>query len=161
MSTGDILIQPMHGVFDSANQALPETLCTVSLSRSINADRRRLFQALTVAEFIETWFRAPDATLGSVEVSACFRSFQIRYRQPCGIRIRFVCAYRVLRRSKVQFTWTDKTDAENRSSLVTVRLQGDFGRTILTLTHAGLSQSDYPWHRALWEDSIEKFARLF
>ncbi|HEY1576348.1 MAG TPA: SRPBCC domain-containing protein [Terracidiphilus sp.] len=161
MSTSELIIEPILGLREPVGQLSAELSSAVSISRSINADRQRLFQALTVSEFIEAWFCAPGATLGSTEVSACFRSFQVSYREHYGIRNRFLCAYRVMRRSKVQFTWKSDAFPESAPSLVTFRLQGDFARTTLYLSHTGLSRRDHPWHSRLWEGSLDKLARLF
>lgn len=161
MSTGELFIQPIPRFRESLKQLPDEMSLAVSLSRRINADRQRLFQALTMSEFIEAWLCPPDATPGSTEVSTCFRSFQVSYREHYGVRNRFLCAYRVMRRSKVQFTWMSDAFPESASSLVTFRLQGDFARTTLHLTHSGLSRRDHPWHSRLWEGSLDKLVRLF
>jgi uncharacterized protein YndB with AHSA1/START domain len=160
MSTSELVIQPISGYRASGMQHSEEVPATVSFTRSIHADRQRLFQALTVPEFIEAWFCAPDAAKGTTEVATCFRSFQISYRQHFGVRSRFLCAYRVLRRSKIQFTWSSNGFPESKTSLVTLRLQGDFARTTLLLTHSGLSRRDYAWHCMLWEKSMDKLTRI-
>jgi hypothetical protein len=45
--------------------------------------------------------------------------------------------------------------------VVKIRLQGDFGRTTVHLTHVGLSESEQSWYSQLWEASLERLAGLF
>ena len=132
----------------------------ITVHRSVNADRSRLFQALTLAEYIDAWFVAPGALAGSTSVTMEPDSFVVRYRLLDGREERFVGSYKVLRRGKVQFAWTDAF-RETSSSLVRIRLLGDFGRTTVQLTHAGLDESQHLHYRMLWEASLEKLASLF
>ncbi len=47
-------------------------------------------------------------------------------------------------------------------AFVKIRLDGDFERTTLTLTHRGLhSEEDRHWHAQLWERSLQKLSSLF
>lgn len=132
----------------------------ITVHRKVNADRSRLFQALTLAEYIDAWFVAPGALPGSTSVSMEPDCFVVRYRLLDGREERFVGSYKVLRRGKVQFAWTDAF-RETSSSLVRIRLLGDFGRTTVQLTHAGLDESHHLHYRMLWEASLEKLANLF
>jgi uncharacterized protein YndB with AHSA1/START domain len=132
----------------------------VTIHRSVNADRSRLFQALTLAEYIEAWFVAPGAVSGSTSVTMGPDGFVVRYRLLDGGEERFIGSYKVLRRGKVQFAWTDAS-REASSSLVRIRLLGDFGRTTVQLTHAGLGESQHLDYRMLWEASLDKLASLF
>jgi uncharacterized protein YndB with AHSA1/START domain len=132
----------------------------VTIHRSVNADRSRLFQALTLAEYIEAWFVAPGAVSGSTSVTMGPDGFVVRYRLLDGGEERFVGSYKVLRRGKVQFAWTNAS-REASSSLVRIRLLGDFGRTTVQLTHAGLDESQHLDYRMLWEASLDKLASLF
>jgi uncharacterized protein YndB with AHSA1/START domain len=132
----------------------------ITVHKSVNADRNRLFQALTLAEYIDAWFVAPGAEPGSTSVTIGPDGFTVSYRLLDGREERFVGSYKVLRRGKVQFAWTDAF-REASSSLVRIRLIGDFGRTTVQLTHAGLDESQHLHYRMLWEASLERLASLF
>jgi uncharacterized protein YndB with AHSA1/START domain len=132
----------------------------VVVSRSVNADRNRIFQALTLPEYIDAWFVAPGSVPGSTSVTMGPDCFVVSYRLLDGGEERFVGSYKVLRRGKVQFAWRRDTFQET-SSLVKIRLQGDFGRTKVRLTHIGLEDSDHSHYRMLWEGSLERLASLF
>jgi len=132
----------------------------VVVSRSVNADRNRIFQALTLPEYIDAWFVAPGSVGGSTSVTMGPDCFVVSYRLLDGGEERFVGSYKVLRRGKVQFAW--RRDAFNESSsLVKIRLQGDFGRTTVHVTHLGLHESEQDHYTKLWETSLERLANLF
>jgi uncharacterized protein YndB with AHSA1/START domain len=132
----------------------------VVVSRSVNADRNRIFQALTLPEYIDAWFVAPGSVAGSTAVTMGPDCFLVSYRLLDGGEERFVGSYKVLRRGKVQFAW--RRDSFNEtSSLVKIRLQGDFGRTTVHVTHLGLDESEQDHYSKLWEASLERLASLF
>jgi uncharacterized protein YndB with AHSA1/START domain len=128
---------------------------------SVNADRHRVFQALTVPEYIEAWFSPPGAIHGSTEVFAGTDSFLARYSCVESGRSSILCSYKVCRRGKLLFTWEHNALSEAAPSMVKIRMLGDFSRTTVHVTHVGLTLSDQQWHKSLWESSLAKLARLF
>ncbi|HXS75412.1 MAG TPA: SRPBCC domain-containing protein [Terracidiphilus sp.] len=133
----------------------------VRVTKSVNADRNRIFQALTLPEYIDAWFTAPRAVTGSTAVTMGPDCFLISYGRLEGGTERFIGSYKVLRKSKVQFSWKRDHFVETELSLVKIRLQGDFGRTTVQLTHVGLEESEKDWYADLWTGSLERLARLF
>ena len=68
----------------------------------------------------------------------------------------------MFRRHKLLFSW--QTDGKEliRNSTVTVRLQGNFERTTLSLTHTGFDRVEqFRWHYLLWRRSLERLLLLF
>jgi uncharacterized protein YndB with AHSA1/START domain len=152
---------PVHTTGES-KRFLPITQpLSISVAASVNADRHRIFQALTVSEYIEAWFSPPGAIEGSTEVFAGTDSFLATYVSSAGERARILCSYKVCRRGKLLFTWEHNALSEAEPSVVKIRMLGDFGRTTVHVTHAGLALSDLQWHKQLWESSLGKLARLF
>ena len=133
----------------------------VVVTRSVDANRSRIFQALTIAEYMEAWFVAPDMIAGSATVLTEPDCFLVSYNSCERGRQSFVGSYKQLRRGKVQFWWRRDSFGETNSSLVKVRLQGDFGRTTVLLEHTGLDGPEQLWYRMLWEASLERLATLF
>ena len=132
----------------------------VSVRKSVNADRSRLFQAVTLPEYMDAWFVVPFAWPGSTCVTVGPGCFLVNYRRD-GRKERFVGSYKVLRRGKVQFSWNRDSFDETTSSLVRIRLLGDFERTTVHLTHVGLDETEQADYRILWQASLDKLARLF
>src|SRR3569833_1959158 len=131
------------------------------VSRSVNADRSRIFRALTLAEYMDAWFVAPGSVSGSTAVVMGPNCFLVSYKLLDGGEERFIGTYKVLRRGKVQFAWRRDSFQETTLSLVKIRLQGDFGRTTVQLTHVGLEVPEQAHYRALWSASLERLATLF
>jgi uncharacterized protein YndB with AHSA1/START domain len=133
----------------------------VSATASVNADRSRIYQALTVPEYVEAWLAVPGAIAGQTGVFAREKSFSISYWCSQQEQCRVFCSYQVRRRSKVVFTWQRTASAEATSSIVRIRLLGDFGRTTVHVTHVGLTLSEQRWHEVLWASSLQKLSKLF
>jgi len=133
----------------------------ISATTSVNADRNRIYQALTVPEYVEAWFSVPCAIAGRTGVFAGEDSFSISYWSTQHEQCRIFCSYQVRRRSKLVFTWQHFTTTEATSSMVKIRLLGDFGRTTVHVMHVGLALSDQQWHEGLWASSLEKLSKLF
>jgi uncharacterized protein YndB with AHSA1/START domain len=161
MSTCSLVAYDESVSQESARRAPLAEATQVTVVKSVNADRNRLFQALSIGEYIDAWFVAPGSVPGSTSVAMKPDCFLIWYDLSTGGRERFVGSYKVLRRSKVQFSWKRDGFQEASSSLVKIRLQGDFGRTTVHLTHVGLSESEQLWYTQLWEASLERLAGLF
>jgi uncharacterized protein YndB with AHSA1/START domain len=134
----------------------------ISLSVSVNADRYRLFHALTVPEYMEAWICLPgDKSHSHVTVAHTPGSYRI---DSCGagLETTIVGNYLFRRRSKMLFTWRKSSSEDAPVSLVMVRLCGDFARTSLCLSHSDLtSRTEYLWHQEFWEKSLNRLCSLF
>jgi uncharacterized protein YndB with AHSA1/START domain len=153
---------------DSARAIRPWKICVpteiplgISVLTSVHADRHRIYQALTVPEYVEAWFSAPGAIEGSTAVSAGERFLLISYWSAQHQQFGIFCSYQVRRRSKLVFTWRYFTPVEATASMVKIRLLGDFERTTVHVTHVGLKLSDQQWHESLWTLSLRKLSKLF
>lgn len=135
----------------------------LSYSISVNADRGRVFQVLTIAEYMEAWLSVPGQMHGSpVHVTCDAQGFRIRYYDEKGMPTTLVGLYQILRTAKTMFLWSRSGDSELTASVVKIRLQGDFARTTLCLVHDGFStDEDRRWHHMFWENSLGKLCRLF
>ena len=128
---------------------------------SVHADRHRIFQPLTVPEYIEAWFSVPGEVAGHIDVFAGqnFLTISVSARQRQHFTI--FCSYKVCRRSKLIFTWENSGLSETVPSLVNIRLLGDFGCTTVQVTHEGLALSEQQWQSELWQSSLAKLSKLF
>ena len=160
MATNELVQQPAHAIGDRTRRLALGQSFSITAMRSVNADRR-VFHALTVPEYIETWFSAPGARIG--RTVACRRGNFFSLSYSCGEsgQSRIVCSYKVCRRSKLLFMWRLDNAFVGSSSLVKVRLEVEFGRTAVQVIHYGLGCSDRQWHQVLWDSSLEKMGKLF
>jgi uncharacterized protein YndB with AHSA1/START domain len=135
----------------------------IAMTESVNAERHRLFQALTLPEYIEAWMRVPGIRGDQqITVTCTQESYRISCSSSDALEVCIAGVYRVSRRSKMIFTWRKGTASNAPPSLVTIRLLGDFARTTMRLSHSGLaSKAEYLWHRAFWESSMGRLRSLF
>jgi hypothetical protein len=156
----------------SPRRALPRT--GLSLAQALNihldvfksvrvdADARRISQALTVPEYIETWISIPGAESGSVTLASPEDSgFRLDHfsvhRSPLTVTGSFLFCH--LR--KIRLLWRKASDDLCADSVVDIRVRGNFGSSVVELRHTGLASLDeYVWHEALWRRSLEKLAAL-
>jgi Activator of Hsp90 ATPase homolog 1-like protein len=156
--SSDVLMDAEHGrpQPDDAESAL-------TFKVSVNADRRRVFHVLTISEYMETWLTVPGRRQKSpINVASHPAGFQIQYIDEQGSPTSLCASYQTCRTAKTQFFWRRKGTSESDSSFVRIRLNGDFERTTLCLTHSGLgSEVDRRWHSQLWGESLKKLGMLF
>jgi uncharacterized protein YndB with AHSA1/START domain len=161
MDTNELVEQPARAIGDWTRRLPLEQRFCITAMRSVSADRQRVFYALTLPEYIETWFSAPGTLIGRTVVSRWDDLFSITYSCVESGEFRILCSYKVCRRSKLLFTRRHVSVLKGTSSWVNVQMDGAFGRTTIDLTHSGLELSDRQWHQELWESSLEKMSKLF
>jgi uncharacterized protein YndB with AHSA1/START domain len=161
MARDGLLEQPAYATGDQICRLPFERSFCVTAMRSVHADRQRVFHALTLPEYIETWFSAPGTLIGRTVVHRRDDFFSISYCCAESGQFKIHCSYKVCRRSKLLFTWRHDSAFKRSSSTVKIRMDGDFGSTIIQVTHLGLELSDRPWHQELWNASLEKIDKLF
>lgn len=161
MSTNTFHPSPVNVIRPWPVRVQAEESCGISVSRSVKADRARIFQAITVPEYMEAWFSAPGSIPGYTRVFGCDGSFSICGTTENGSQFKIRCTYAVYRRSKLVFSWKLDSFPGTSLSTVRIRLQGDFERTTVDVTHSELRGFERQWCEALWEGSLEKLSRLF
>lgn len=135
---------------------------TVALSIGVDADTRRIFQALTVPEYLEAWIDPPDRTEGSVVVAAPDENgYRLDHYSAGRSAVRIIGSYIFCHRRKMRLAWRKICQGDCAESLVDFRLRGNFGSSILELRHSALdSEDEFFWHQKLWQGSLEKLASL-
>jgi len=159
------LLQPEESLSSRSNRKSQHGNAdsSFSITVSLNADRRRVFHVLTIAEYMETWLQIPGRHReSSIQVTSDPSGFHVRYFDDAGNPASLVGAYQIYRTAKTNFLWRRTTDPETDSTLVKIRLNGDFERTTLHLSHLGFdSREKLKWHAQLWEQSLDKLSSLF
>ncbi|WP_348262898.1 SRPBCC domain-containing protein [Telmatobacter sp. DSM 110680] len=160
MSTNILAGHPVSTICELKRHPLTDRPLSITAMTNVNADRSRIYHALTVAEYIEAWFSVPGAIAGHTRAFAHENSLSIRY---CTQHQQFaiLCSYHVCRRSKLMFSWQHSALDEATPSFVKIRLIGNFGRTTVHVTHAGLTLSNQKWHENLWTLSLVHLSKLF
>jgi uncharacterized protein YndB with AHSA1/START domain len=136
----------------------------ITLQATLHADRRRIFDALTTPEYMETWLSLPgDHSHCRTLASRSNDEFHLDHFGERALDFSISGAYKACRRGKVLFTWRKDTVAcSEPEGLVSIRLHGEFAQSTLLLTHSGaFSERDYNWTRDLWTLSLKKLQILF
>jgi len=148
----------------NARSAINSPACIpfISVSVSVHADRQRLFQLLTVAEYMEAWLCFPRARRDDqIAITSDSDSFRIDHFRSRRMDFTITGQYRTCRRGKLQFTWRKDTPESSSTSAVQIRLYGDFERTKVCLTHSALNlHAERAWHEELWQASLRRLTAL-
>jgi uncharacterized protein YndB with AHSA1/START domain len=135
----------------------PYAIC---ISVRVRAETRRLFQALVVPEYLETWLRIPEEDACSIAPMEEPKGFILQSSNPKAVRIE--AGYSAWRRRRLSICWRLEKNRLVRESNVAMRLIGDFECSVLSLCHTGLgSFEEFAWHRRLWTESLERLTKLF
>ena len=148
---------------DACSSGCARSNWSVNIECRLAADTRRIFNALTVPEYMETWICLPDAPPDCrVQVSGSANGFQIEDPRASGTATRITGSYLSFLTRKLSFSWSFGSTASNMLSTVDIRLCGDFDKSVLRLRHRGFDlEHDVKWHAALWFASVTRLARLF
>jgi uncharacterized protein YndB with AHSA1/START domain len=146
---------------DARQQSVP--YFDVVMQATMHADPRRIFHALTMPEYVETWMTLPEQQKGSFVVAMQrAKSFRIDFYRQNMLDASVTGSFRIQQLDKLIFTWRRFGELDDAQSIVTILLQGGAGRCVLELRHTGLrSHPESHWHRQLWSASLRNLARLF
>jgi len=142
--------------------AFPNEDWAVFLTIDIDADARRISQALTESEYLETWITMPNQTEGS-QIVATKRADGYRldqYRSGHVINT-FVGSFLSCHLRKMRLSWHEAARPDVPESLLDFRIRGNFGGSILELRHMALrSAGDFLWYQQLWSASLPRLASI-
>lgn len=135
---------------------------TISMKVKVNADTRRIFNALIEPEYRELWVRLPGQDrAGHIVASQSRNLFRLDFFQSGNLALSVLGSYRSCRRHKILFDWWN-TSSDSTSSHVEIHLDGCFDCSVLSLTHRGiLGKTEYLWQKAMWEESLTNLQELF
>jgi uncharacterized protein YndB with AHSA1/START domain len=134
----------------------------VRVSMTIQAEWRRILNALAVPEYIDTWMTMPGVERlecrPEQDHSGDFRiDFLIAGAPPKTI---FGSCIRT-RPDEISYLWEKVLSDSTARSLVKMRLRRGPRRCTLHLTHQGLwGQMECEWYSAMWQRSLDKLRAL-
>lgn len=154
--------EPDISVRDRSAHVTVERKLAINLAIDVDAETRRIFQALTVPEYIEAWITFPgqtgDSVIRAVEEGNGYRlDHYSAGRRETSIR----SAYLFRHNRKMRMFWEKTQESNCDASLVDFRLRGNFGSSLLELRHTAIkSCAELDWHTSLWQDSLARLASL-
>ncbi len=134
----------------------------INIEVNLAADTRRIFEALTVPEYMEAWLSVPGYHSDChATVSRRVDGFAWEHFCNAGSVIRIAGSYSACLRRKLIFSWKISGGLSTPESRVDIRLYGYFERSILRLRHLGLqSDQELSWHTGMWTASLTRLNRI-
>ncbi|MGB8031998.1 MAG: hypothetical protein WCF30_20290 [Terracidiphilus sp.] len=135
---------------------------TVAKSIGVDACTRRIFQALTLPEYLEAWIEMPDQTADSfVVASQDANGYRLSHCFAGRTAVSIASSYLFCHLRKMRMLWRKTRGPICAESVVDFRLRGNFGSSILELRHTELdSAEEFFWYQRLWQGSLKKLASL-
>ena len=104
----------------------------ISMSVDVHADARRLFQALTMPEYIEAWIQIPGNSNDSMTVAAPeANGFRLDHYAAGRKSVSINSSYLFCHQRKMRMSWRKTHEQSRADSVVDFRLRGNFGSSIL------------------------------
>lgn len=140
----------------------PRPVRTIALSVVVDADARRISQALTEPEYLEAWICMPDRTADSqIVVSKRADGYRLDQVRAGSSVASFVGSFLFCHQRKMRLSWRDVADPGMTESLVDFRIRGNFASSILELRHTALpSAREFFWYQQLWGVSLARLATI-
>lgn len=153
--------QPAQGLNHTVLPA-PKLDWVIALSISVDADARRISQALTEPEYLEAWISMPDQVEGS-SIVASKRSdgYGLDHWRAGRVVTSIIGSFLFCHRRKMRLSWRNTCRPNFAESFVDFRIRGNFGSSVLELRQTALVSADaYLWHQTLWQRSLETLALI-
>ena len=133
----------------------------ILLSSRIEVDSRRVFYALSLAEYIEAWLRAPAQEEVLVFGFVTPERFQIDLYREDAPRASIHGSARVVNKSQVIYSWKTISPYGITHTAVDLVLLGGMDRCVVGLKHTGFSNMrERAWHHEMWKRSMAKLSEL-
>jgi uncharacterized protein YndB with AHSA1/START domain len=136
---------------------------SLSLRRTFQASRERVFRAWTTPEEIARWKGPGDRTTPVVEVDLRVGgAYRVHMRSPDGGEMRLVGVYReVDPPKKLVYTWSWETNPEMGETLVTVEFIERGRATEVVLKHDLFPADEVrDQHAQGWHGSLDKLEKI-
>jgi hypothetical protein len=148
--------------FSPAVHPAPRSDWAIALSIDVDADARRISQALTEPEYLEAWISMPDQSEGSsIVASKRANGYGLDHWRAGRVVTSIVGSFLSRHQRKMRLSWRNLCRPLSAESLVDFRIRGNFGSSVLELRQtAFISADDYLWHQTLWQRSLGSLALI-
>lgn len=134
----------------------------VVLSYRIEAESSRVFNALSMPEYIEAWLQAPDDDSFRFSFNPEARdTFRIDLYRDEVLQSSLYSGCRVVSSNQVRYVWKTITADSISDTLVDLHLRSSPGGCILGLKHSGFrDNAESTWCYKMWHRSLECLCKL-
>lgn len=129
----------------------------------VQAEVRRIAQALTLPEYLEAWICLPGRSgEPSLVASQNRNGYRLDGYSDGRVVVRIITSYCFRHQRKMRLLWRRVCDLNYSESIVDFRIRGNFSASVLELNHIGFdSAGEYLWSQELWHASLAKLGSLF
>jgi hypothetical protein len=142
--------------------AAPNEDWAVFLTISVDADARRISQALTEPEYLEAWITMPgEGRESSIVATKKVNGYRLDQYRAGHVIASFVGSFLFCHQRKMRLTWRNAACPDAAESLLDFRIRGNFAGSILELRHTAISSAgEFFWHQQLWSASLPRLASI-
>lgn len=145
-------------IFDGASEHESAQSLVVRTSAAFNAASSRLFYALTIPEYIETWLTPPDADdVRCMGNPAAGEPLSIEMRRDRHVTANIFADYRGISAQDLNIRWYVQSRTRDYTSQLRVSIRTIRADALLRIRHSGFAHpDDWRWHQELWGLSLAK-----
>ena len=149
-------------VFDGAPKRESVQPLVVRASAAFHVAPSRLFYALTIPEYIETWLTPPDSEeVRCTGNPASGEALSIELRHDRRIATSIFAAYKSISAQDFSIRWYVHSRSHTHVSHLRISIRTVRADALLRIRHSGFTNSgEWHWHQELWGMSLAKMQML-
>lgn len=151
-----------ESIFDRTSECESIQPLAIRASAAFNVAPSRLFYALTIPEYIETWLTPPDADeVSCTGIPASGETLLIELRRDRRATASIFAGYKSISAQDLNIRWHARSHTHTSVSQLRIAVRTVRANTILRIRHSGFTNdSDWRWHQELWGLSLTKMQML-
>jgi hypothetical protein len=149
-------------IFDGASERESVQPLVVRASAAFSVAPSRLFYALTIPEYIETWLTPPDTDdVSCTGNPATGEALSIELRHDRRITTSIFAEYKTISAQDVNIRWYVRSRARSYVSHLRIAIRTVRADALVRIHHSGFNHpNDWSWHQELWGLSLTKMQML-
>jgi hypothetical protein len=149
-------------VFDGVAERESIQPLSVRASAAFSVAPSRLFYALTIPEYIETWLTPPDTDeIRCIGNPAAGEPLSIELRYDRRTTASIFADYNSISTQDINIRWYVRSRRESYATQLRIAVRTMRADAILRLRHSGFTHpNDWHWHQELWSLSLAKMQVL-
>lgn len=152
--------QNIAGTLPSTRNATGAQTFALDEAVTIRADHRRVVNALTIPEFLETWLALPDGETFRVQLAAG-KNLELQLDSTHLMPLRFFLDPLAIEPDNVRYHWRTPACGFATPTVLDIRIRHSSRRCMLRLRHSGFATPrDRAWHAELWKLSLLNLKRM-
>ncbi|QNI34089.1 SRPBCC domain-containing protein [Alloacidobacterium dinghuense] len=151
-----------EAIFETAAESDSIQPLSVRSSAAFSVAPARLFYALTIPEYIETWLTPPDSDeIRCTGNPTTGEALSIELRSNHRVTASILAEYKSISPQDLNIRWYVRSRTRTCVSQLRVAIRTVRADALLRIRHSGFANpSDWHWHQELWGLSLTKMQML-